>query len=67
MKQHIKACQEFSNTITKMREAILEEWDNLVPADWNKFIDSMLKDYAAEAAKRYANSVLNLHSNTRCI
>jgi len=41
MKQHIKVCQEFPNTVTKIREAIQEEWDNLVPADWNKFIDSM--------------------------
>jgi len=36
MTQRIEARQEFPTTATNMRE-----WDNLVPTDWNKFVDNM--------------------------
>ncbi|RPA99838.1 hypothetical protein L873DRAFT_1682521, partial [Choiromyces venosus 120613-1] len=37
----IKARAVFPGTIESMTKAIKEEWDKLIPKDWNKYIDSM--------------------------
>ncbi|RPA93494.1 hypothetical protein L873DRAFT_1704873, partial [Choiromyces venosus 120613-1] len=31
----------FLGTIESMEKAIKEEWDKLIPKDWNKYIDCM--------------------------
>ncbi|RPA93507.1 hypothetical protein L873DRAFT_1704815, partial [Choiromyces venosus 120613-1] len=41
LKQRIKARAVFPRTIESMTKAIKEEWDKLIPKDWNKYIDSM--------------------------
>ncbi|RPA96878.1 transposable element Tcb1 transposase, partial [Choiromyces venosus 120613-1] len=41
LKQRIKACGVFPGTIESMTKAIEEEWDKLIPKDWNNYIDSM--------------------------
>ncbi len=41
MKQRIKARDGFPNTVEKMGAAVQEEWEALVPEDWNELIDSM--------------------------
>ncbi|RPA73195.1 hypothetical protein BJ508DRAFT_334319 [Ascobolus immersus RN42] len=41
MKQRIKARMRFPGTLEEMKKAVQEEWDRLIPEDWNKHIDSM--------------------------
>ncbi|RPA92679.1 hypothetical protein L873DRAFT_1708954, partial [Choiromyces venosus 120613-1] len=41
LKQRIKAQAVFPGAIESMTKAIKEEWDKLIPMDWNKYIDSM--------------------------
>jgi hypothetical protein len=41
MKQHIKQHSRFPSTAPEMQVAVQEGWDQLQPADWNKYIDSM--------------------------
>ncbi|RPA99821.1 hypothetical protein L873DRAFT_1626486, partial [Choiromyces venosus 120613-1] len=41
LKHRIKVLAVFPGTIESMTKAIKEEWDKLIPKDWNKYTDSM--------------------------
>ncbi|RPA99826.1 hypothetical protein L873DRAFT_1647814, partial [Choiromyces venosus 120613-1] len=41
LKQRTKPRVVFPGTMESMTMAIKEEWDKLMPKDWNKYIDSM--------------------------
>lgn len=53
MKSKIKARRDFPGTLKELRVALQEEWDKLVPEDWNGLIDEM-----PEREERHANTIL---------
>ncbi|RPA71118.1 hypothetical protein BJ508DRAFT_218412 [Ascobolus immersus RN42] len=52
MKMRIRRRARPPKTVTELREAIQEEWDKLVPEDWNKYIDEMPERIAQCKARK---------------